>query len=88
VPVAELAALVGLSPSHLTALFRRATGCGPSEYHTRMRMGRARELLASTDLPVASVAAAVGYQDPFHFARRFRTVHGEAPTRYRARANN
>jgi AraC family transcriptional regulator of arabinose operon len=88
VPVAELAALVGLSPSHLTALFRRTTGCGPSEYHTRLRMGRARELLAGSDLPVAAVAAAVGYPDPFHFARRFRAVHGEPPSSYRARSRS
>lgn len=77
---------MGLSPSHFAALFRRSTGCGPREYHTRLRMSCSRELLASTDLSVAAVAAAVGYPDPFHFSRRFRAVHGTTPTEHRARS--
>ena len=84
--VALLAGRVGLSVSHFTTLFRRATGCGPREYQTRLRMGRGRELLDTTDLPVASIARMVGYADPFYFSRQFRTVHGITATEYRGRA--
>jgi AraC family transcriptional regulator of arabinose operon len=83
--VSDLAKGVGLSTSHFSALFRRALGCGPREYHTRLRMSRSRELLDSTNLPVASIARRVGYDDPFYFARQFRAVHGVTATQYRAR---
>jgi len=82
--VSELAAMVGLSPSHLTALFRRATGGGPGAFRTALRMTRARALLDTTALPVAEVAAAVGYVDPLYFSRQFSRVHGLSPSAYRA----
>jgi AraC-like DNA-binding protein len=82
--VAELAALARLSPSHFAALFRRATGVGVLQYQTRLRMSRARELLDTTDMAIAEIARALGYQDPFYFSRRFRAVHGMTAGEYRA----
>jgi AraC family transcriptional regulator of arabinose operon len=84
IQVAELAQLVGMSPSHLSALFRKATGGGPGAFHTSVKMARARELLDTTALPVGDVAVAVGYTDPLYFSRHFRRVHGVNPTTYRA----
>jgi AraC-like DNA-binding protein len=46
-------------------------------------MNKSRMLLDGTDLPVAAVAAQVGYSDPFYFSRPFRAVHGVNPTQYR-----
>ena len=84
--VPGLASLVGLSTSHFAALFRRSTGCGPREYQTRLRMLKARQLLDTTDLPVSTVARSVGYEDPFHFARQFRTSHGVTASEHRSRS--
>jgi AraC family transcriptional regulator of arabinose operon len=81
--VAELAGLAQLSPSHFAALFRRATGTGVLQYQTRLRMSRARELLDTTDQPIAEIARALGYADPFYFSRQFRSVHGVSPSDYR-----
>jgi AraC family transcriptional regulator of arabinose operon len=86
VSVAELAELVGLSPSHFSALFRKANGCGPREYQTRLRMMKCRQLLDTTDLPISSIARRVGYDDPFYFSRQFRAVHGVTASEHRARA--
>lgn len=74
--VDELAALVGLSASHLAALFKRATGYGVLEYQTRQRMALATELLTATDRSVATIAGDVGYSDPYYFSRQFHKVHG------------
>ncbi|MDJ1114272.1 AraC family transcriptional regulator [Microbacterium dauci] len=83
VHVPELAAMVGVSPSHLAALFREATGGGVVAHHLALKMARARHLLDTTDLPVAEIGRRVGMGDPFYFSRRFRLTHGMAPTAYR-----
>lgn len=83
VHVAELAALVGISPSHLAALFRQATGGGVLAHHLSLKMARARRLLDTTDLTVAEIARQVGMDDPFYFSRQFRKIHGASPTAYR-----
>lgn len=87
VRVSDLAALVGVSPSYLTALFRRATGGGVLAHHTALRMARARRLLDTTSTLIADVASEVGYQDAFYFSRHFRRVHGMSPSEYRAHRN-
>jgi AraC-like DNA-binding protein len=84
VRVADLAALVDLSPSHLSALFRHATGGGITAYHIALKMARARSLLDTTSLTVGEVARLVGYDDPLYFSRQFRRLHGLNPTTYRA----
>ncbi|KQZ85495.1 AraC family transcriptional regulator [Microbacterium sp. Root166] len=82
--VGELAAIVGLSPSHLSALFHQATGSGPGAFQTSLRMSRARELLDTTSLSIREVAGAVGYTDSLYFSRHFRRLHGVNPSTYRS----
>jgi transcriptional regulator GlxA family with amidase domain len=82
--VSELASMVGVSPSHLTALFRESTGGGPGAFHTSLKMARARTLLDTTSMPISEVASAVGYADPLYFSRHFRRIHGVNPSEYRA----
>lgn len=84
VSLGELAGMAGLSVSHYSALFRRATGYGALEYQMRLRMGSARELLDTTDRSIASIALQVGFSDPLYFSRQFRRIHGISPTEYRS----
>jgi transcriptional regulator GlxA family with amidase domain len=81
--VSELARLVGVSTSHLGALFRDATGGGVLAYHTALKMARARKLLDTTELQVGEIGREVGYGDPFYFSRQFSRVHGVSPSDYR-----
>ena len=66
------------------SLFRKATGLGVLEYQIGQRMARARELLDTTDMPIGSIARAIGYQDPFYFSRHFRHIHGVSASQYRS----
>ena len=81
--VATLAAVVNVSPSHYSALFKRWTGCPPIDYFIHLRMQRACELFDGTSLNVKEVAAALGYDDPFYFSRTFKSVNRIAPSEYR-----
>ncbi|KOX39821.1 AraC family transcriptional regulator [Streptomyces sp. NRRL F-6492] len=81
--VAEHAARHGMTPAELRTAVRRAAGCSPKDYLLTVRLGRAKELLAATELPVSAVARRVGYDDPAYFSRLFTRRVGTAPIRFR-----
>jgi AraC family transcriptional regulator len=76
----------GLSAFHFARLFKAATGRSPFQFVTHARMGRAKELLRKTRLPISEIADRVGYQKPSHFSARFRAVLGFSPDAYRKSA--
>ncbi|MFF4405467.1 AraC family transcriptional regulator [Streptomyces sp. NPDC001404] len=83
--VTQHAARHGMTPAELRSAVRRGAGCGPKDYLLGIRLGRAKELLAATELSVAAVARRVGYDDPAYFSRLFTRRVGTAPVRFRAR---
>ncbi|WP_052351983.1 AraC family transcriptional regulator [Deinococcus pimensis] len=83
--LAELAERLNLAPAYFVRVFKPATGLSPMAYLARLRAERAAELLIRTDLPVADIAARVGWPSPDHFARRFRQHFNVSASQYRAR---
>ena len=83
-PLARLAELTGLSPSRFACAFREATGQPPHRFLLALRIERARDLLARTDLPVIQVALECGFEQPGHFATTFRLATGLGPRAWRA----
>ncbi len=81
--VAEHASRHGMTPAELRTAVRRVAGCSPKDYLLGIRLGRAKELLAGTELPVSAVARRVGYDDPAYFSRLFTRRVGLAPVRFR-----
>ncbi|MFJ8075995.1 helix-turn-helix domain-containing protein [Streptomyces sp. NPDC096176] len=81
--VTEHAARNGMTLADLRTAVRRGAGCTPKDYLLGIRLGRAKELLAATELPVAAVARRVGYDDPAYFSRLFTRRVGLAPIRFR-----
>jgi AraC-like DNA-binding protein len=80
--LSQLAERIGLSADHLGVLFQREMGMTPSDYRTRLRLLRARELLVSTAKPVSEVARESGFPDANYFARVFRKVYGMSPREF------
>jgi len=81
--IADLAAVVHMSPFHFARAFKTATGQPPHRYITHRRMNRAKMLLAVTRLPVAEVAYRVGFSNQSHFTAQFRRATGTTPKGYR-----
>ena len=81
--LARLAAVVHLSPFHFHRQFKRATGSTPHQYIVQKRIERAKALLSHSQLPLAEVAARVGFADHSHFASTFRKVMSMTPRGFR-----
>lgn len=81
--VAQRAQEAGLSPDQLRRHVLQETSLSVHELVIQTRLARAQGLLATTDLPVGSVASQVGYEDPAYFSRLFAARIGIAPSTFR-----
>ncbi len=80
--LADAAREAYLSPYHYHRLFARAFGETPHEFVTRLRIERAKRLLARERMPVTDVCFAVGYESLGSFSSRFRQLVGSSPSEY------
>ena len=79
--VSALAGACGVSVRMLERFFLAAFGCRPSQWLKRLRMERAIELLRDGS-NVKEAAARLGYEDPSHFSREFKSHYGLPPNNY------
>ena len=83
-----LAKRAHLSPYHFLRLFKAGVGTSPYQFILRARLRTAARHLVTTDEPVTSIAATVGFADLANFTRSFHAELGMSPTRFRASANS
>ncbi len=83
VRVEELAREACMSPYHFQRRFHKEMGAPPHLYLSRYRISQAKQLLATTDLPVAAVAERTGFSTPSHLSDTFRKMTGMTPGEYR-----
>jgi len=79
----SMAVHAGLSKYHFSRQFRSSTGYSPVEYHNRLRMQKACELLAASTATVAAIGAALGFANPYYFSTTFKRIIGQSPKGYR-----
>ena len=82
----EIARTCGVNRGKLTRGFRAIFGLSVADAIAERRLGGARQMLLATDLPVAAVGYACGYQNNASFTRAFSRRYGVVPTRLRAGA--
>jgi AraC-like DNA-binding protein len=68
--------------AYLCRLFQRFAHTSPYQFLTRLKMGRATELLLDRALLVKETAAELGFPDPFQFSRAFKRVYGLSPEQF------
>ena len=54
-------------------------------YVTQLRINRAKELLAASEMKIRDIAQAVGFEDEKYFSRRFTKEVGMSPNEYRGK---
>jgi len=81
--VAEMAATVGLSESWFSNAFKQTTGKTPLQWQLGRRIDLAQKMLLESSLPVADVAAHLGFSDQAHLTKVFRQIVGHTPAAWR-----
>ncbi|HRI12627.1 MAG TPA: AraC family transcriptional regulator [Verrucomicrobiota bacterium] len=79
----QVAAQANTSIFYFCKLFRKVTGLTFTEFVSRTRIEKARNLLLNPNLRISEIAFEVGFQSLTHFNRVFKKVVGESPTQYR-----
>lgn len=82
IDVADIAAHIGLSRSHLYRIFMGSLSLSPNEYLTQYRINQACLLLRTSGLSVGEIASSVGFEDQLYFSRVFKKIKGVPPSHY------
>ncbi len=82
--LARAAKAVNMSTFYFCKMFKKATGINFTDYLSRVRIEKAKNLLLNPNLRVSEIAFEVGFQSLTHFNRVFKKLLGQSPTEYRA----
>lgn len=79
--VEQLAGELGMSVSSFHYHFKAVTAMSPMQFQKHLRLQEARRLMLSENAGATNAAYRVGYSDPAHFSREYKSVFGIPPMR-------
>lgn len=82
IDVSDISAENGFSRHDFIRRFQKTYGITPYQYLKTVRLERAAELLATTELKIVDVCVMVGYSSTSSFSRLFHREHGQSPRAY------
>ena len=83
ITVNELAEAIGISPTHLSRIFKQETGISVSEYIRQRKIDMAKNLLRFSNYDFVEIAVMLSYSSQSHFIQHFRSQVGMTPKAYR-----
>jgi two-component system response regulator YesN len=78
-----VAAHVALSPAHFSTIFSQEMSVTFIDHLTNVRMEKVKEMLASTDEKLVTIAFNVGYNEPNYLSYLFKKREGLTPKEFR-----
>jgi AraC family transcriptional regulator len=81
----RVAEVCELSVSHFARAFKQTFRKPPYTWLTERRVGRAKDLMTSSRLPLADIAVQCGFADQSALNRSFKRIHGVTPGIWRRR---
>ena len=81
----DMAAFCKMSQGYFAHCFKESMQMSPMRYLTGIRISKAKDFLLNSNLTIASIGAAVGYENPLYFSRVFKHTEGLSPRDYRQR---
>jgi len=82
--LSRAAKAVNMSTFYFCKMFKKVTEINFTDYLSRVRIEKAKNLLLNPNLRVSEIAFEVGFQSLTHFNRVFKKLLGQSPTEYRA----
>ncbi|NOU91761.1 response regulator [Paenibacillus sp. LMG 31456] len=82
-PLQQVASQIHLNAAYFSHLFKKETGRSFVDYLVELRMEKAKQLLANTDMKITEVSGRIGYDLPNYFAKLFKQSTGLTPKDYR-----
>jgi AraC-like DNA-binding protein len=79
----QVAKAVNTSTFYFCKMFKNVTGINFTDYVSRIRIEKAKDLLLNPNLRVSEIAYEIGFQSLTHFNRVFKKILGQSPTDYR-----
>lgn len=86
--VKEMANMCNLSVDQMRRVFLKKTGVLPKIYIDRLKLTQAADFLLHSNCGIKEVAKKFGYQDQYHFSRRFKALIGLSPLTYRKKVGS
>lgn len=83
ITLGSAASYVGLTPSYVSALFKKEMHVGFKAYLNSLRLEYAKKLLVGTEQSVRQICEDSGFEDVPNFIKRFKIYFGETPTQLR-----
>ena len=83
ISVEQLCKIAYMGNTTLKTKFKEYFGCNITDYIIQRRVDQAQHLLMGTELSIAEIAQAVGYDRPESFAKQFQRITGLLPREYR-----
>jgi AraC-like DNA-binding protein len=80
----QVAKAVNTSTFYFCKMFKKVTGINFTDYLSRVRIEKSKNLLLNPNLRVSEIAFEVGFQSLTHFNRVFKKILGQSPTEYRS----
>lgn len=80
ISLGDVARHAAISPFYLCKKFKEGTGLHFTDYLSRVRVEKAKELLRNPNHRISEVAYQTGFQSLSHFNRCFKRIAGESPT--------
>ena len=81
--IPEIASYLEISQRQLERLFQRHTGDTPLRYYINISLDRARGLVTQTEMPIAEIANACGYNSAEQFTRSYKKRFSLVPSKDR-----
>ncbi|MDX1936813.1 MAG: AraC family transcriptional regulator [Flavihumibacter sp.] len=88
ISLSDLSKHYNYSVSRFSNLFKQKTGYAPIDYFLQMKMQKACQQLDFTHQSVKEISFNMGFDDPYYFSKRFKTIIGVSPKQYRTMKKN
>ena len=82
----NLARQLPMGYSSFRIAFKKICGESPNQYHLKLRLNRAKDLLTTTALNINEVADQTGFESVYYFSKVFKKKMGVSPNAFRKNA--